>query len=278
MNNPLVRIPRLVPVAEKINQLRRTVEGDLRSFDIIRWNGTPYGLHPNQCMDISEVNDLCPRDGWPTVLCIHGGGWIEGDKSQFVALLPQFAKRKIMAASMNYRLAPEVTWKEQVEDVLKALDFLKSQQVDHKRIALWATSAGAHLALLAAAQRPEQIRCVVTIGAATDPSTLDTDLTREAFPNPHDPLCNPHKQCMNLPPTLMLHGELDPVIPLSQHKRFDDEHQSVTSWVLNDGDHHLRWPIVQGWRMRQKALQWLVTTMDLPTVGSKWKRRRKKKS
>ena len=59
-----------------------------------------------------------------------------------------------MAASMNYRLAPEVTWKEQVEDVLLALDFIRAQQqVDTQRIALWATSAGAHLALLVAALR-----------------------------------------------------------------------------------------------------------------------------
>jgi len=275
MHNPLVKIPRLVPVAEKVNQIRRHVEGELRSFDIIRWDGTPYGLHPLQCMDISEVNDLCPRDGWPTVLCIHGGGWVEGDKSQYVALLPQFARRKIMAASMNYRLAPSVTWKEQVEDVVMALDFLLSQQVDKRRIALWATSAGAHLALLVAALRPEQIRCVVTIGAATHPVDLDVDFTREAFPNIDDPLSSPHLQCQTLPKTLMLHGELDPIIPLTQHTQFCQSRSTVESWVLKDGDHHLRWPIIQGWRMRQRALDWLVREMDIPKVGSKWRRRKK---
>ena len=276
MNNPLVKIPSLVPVAEKVNQIRRAVEGELRSFDIIRWNGTPYGLHPLQCMDISEVNDLCPRDGWPTVLCIHGGGWIEGDKSQYVAILPQFAKNKIMAASMNYRLAPDVTWKEQLEDVLMALDFVLSQQVDTKRIALWATSAGAHLALLAAAQRPEQIRCVVTIGAATHPPDLEPDLTREAFLDTADPLCSPHLQCDTIPKTLMLHGELDPVISLAQHTQFCKERTMVTSWILKNGDHHLRWPIAQGWNMRRKALKWLIKEMDIPLVGSKWHRRKKK--
>jgi len=275
MNNPLVKIPRLVPVAEKVNQIRRAVEGELRSFDIIRWDGTPYGVHPLQCMDISEVNDLCPRDGWPTVLCIHGGGWVEGDKSQYVALLPQFAKSKIMAASMNYRLAPDVTWQEQLEDVLLALDFLLAQQVDTKRIALWATSAGAHLALLAAAERPEQIRCVVTIGAATHPPDLNNDLTREAFPDTSNPLCSPHIQCDNLPTTLMLHGEYDPVISLTQHTQFCNSRPTVTSWVLKDGDHHLRWPIAQGWNMRRKALKWLIKEMDIPPVGSKWRRRKK---
>ncbi len=276
MHNPLVKIPRLVPVAEKINQLRRQVESDIRGFDIIRWDGTPYGKHPLQCMDIAEVNDLCPRDGWPAVLCIHGGGWIEGDKSQFIALLPQFAKKKIMAASVNYRLAPSVTWQEQVDDIVQAIDFILSQQVDTQRIALWATSAGAHLALLAAAKRPHQIRCVVTIGAITDPASLDTDMTREAFANPQDPLGSPLLQCAQLPKTLMLHGTLDPVVPIAQHTRFVAKHPQVTSWVLEGGDHHLRWPVAQGWNLRRKALQWLVQEMDIPSVGSKWRRRKKK--
>ena len=40
MNNPLVKIPRLIPVAEKVNQIRSQVAAELRSFDIIRWDGT----------------------------------------------------------------------------------------------------------------------------------------------------------------------------------------------------------------------------------------------
>ena len=99
---------------------------------------------------------------------------------------------------------------------------------------------------------------------------------REAFPEIEDPLCSPHLQCVDLPKTLMLHGELDPVIPLSQHIQFCKNRSEVESWVLQDGGHHLRWPIVSGWRMRQKALNWLVNEMDIPEVGSKWRRRKKK--
>ena len=274
MDNPLIKVPRLLPVVEKVNQLRRQVEGELRSFDIIRWNGTPYGEHPLQTMDIHEVNDLCPRDGWPTILCIHGGGWIEGDKSQFIALLPRFARKKIMAASVNYRLAPEVSWADQVQDILQAIDFILSQQVDKKRIALWATSAGAHLALLAANERPKQIACIVTIGAATNPSELPQDLTNEAFPDIHSPKCSPLLNCTNLPKLLMLHGEQDPVIPLTHHKQFIAQHSDIESWILPNGDHHLRWPIISGRRMRNKAIDWAVEQLDIPAVGSKWKRRK----
>ena len=66
MDNPIVKIPRLLPVVDKINQLRRNAEGELRGFDIIRWTGTPYGTDPFQCLDIHEVNDYVPEmDGPP---------------------------------------------------------------------------------------------------------------------------------------------------------------------------------------------------------------------
>ncbi len=274
MDNPIIKVPRLLPIAEKVNQLRRQVESELRSFDIIRWNGTPYGEHTHQCMDIHEVNDLCPRDGWPTVMCIHGGGWVEGDKSQFIALLPRFARKKIMAASVNYRLAPEVTWKEQVSDLNLALDCILSQQVDKQRIALWATSAGAHLALLLASQRPQQISCIVTVGAATHPIELPRDLTSEAFPDLTNTTCSPFLTCETLPKLLMLHGEKDTAIPLSQHEQFIERHQETESWILPNGDHHLRWPIISGRRMRNKAIEWVVSQLDIPSVGSKWRRRK----
>ena len=272
--NPLVKIPKLLPASRKILQLRRNTVGAMRSFDTIHWQGTPYGTEPQQCLDITEVNDLCPRDGWPSILMIHGGGWIEGDKMQFRSITPIFAKKKIMAVSMNYRLAPQATWQEQIDDVLKALAFLRSQQVDLQRIALWGTSAGAHLALMAATQVPEQIRCVVTIGAPTDLSNLPADETREVFTTSDLNLASPLHQINRLPPTLMLHGEKDPVIPVAQSRDFAQKHGNVEYWELSNGDHHLRWPLLQGWQMKERAIEWVVEQMDLPKVGSKWKRNR----
>ena len=131
-----------------------------------------------------------------------------------------------MAVGVNYRLAPQVTWKEQVDDVLAALDFVRAQQVDLNRIALWGTSAGAHLALLAAAQRPEQIRCVLTIGAATHPPNLSRDLTQEAFPRLDEPDASPLLACTKLS-TMLIHGEQDPIIPIEKHHKFVSKHTNV---------------------------------------------------
>jgi len=277
--NPLVHVPSVWPLVNRANQLRRNIVGNLRSFDIINWDGTPYGSHPRQCLDLQELNDLCPRDGWPTVLLVHGGGWVEGDKSHFSALAPLFARRKIMAVAMNYRLGPEYQWPAQLEDILAAIDFLRAQQVDLSRLALWGCSAGAHMALLAAMERPKQIRCVVTIGAPTDIHNLALDSCEEVFSTEQrisaSPIRYPEKE---LPPTLMLHGESDRTVPVSHSINFAAQRSTTETLIVEDGDHGLRWPLYTSYQAKRKAIEWLVTQMDMPPVGSKWKRRKKKKS
>lgn len=276
--NPIVHVPQAWPLVHQVNQLRRNVVGNLRSFDIINWKGTPYGEHPEQCLDLQELNDLCPRDGWPTILLIHGGGWVEGDKNHFNALAPLFARRRIMAVSMNYRLGPRFQWPAPLQDVLSAIDFLRSQQVDLSRLALWGVSAGAHLALMAALQRPEQIRCVVTIGAITDVSSLTLDSRDDVFrPEQFQDASPQQYTTQQLPPTLMLHGEKDRTVPVQQTLDFANQRPSTETLIVPEGDHGLRWPILSSLRAKRSAMDWVVQQMDMPPVGSKWKRRKKKK-
>jgi acetyl esterase/lipase len=277
--NPLVHIPRAWPMLNRANALRRRVVGQLRSFDVIQWDGTPYGKHRSQAMHIQELNDLCPRDGWPAILMIHGGGWVQGSREDFAHIAPLFAKRGVMACAMDYRLAPDDPWPAQLEDVLLALDFLRSQQVDPKRIALWGHSAGGQLALLAGMERPSQIRCVVATAAPTDLSRCPEDLWREAFTREQLESVSPmHQSGADLPTTLLVHGQLDRRVPIEQARAFAGERsEEVSLMELRDGDHGLRWPPVSAWRTRRKAIDWTIEQLDMPSRGSKWKRRKKGK-
>ncbi|MEC7984391.1 MAG: alpha/beta hydrolase [Myxococcota bacterium] len=260
-----------------LNQLRRNIVSKARSFDIMRWPGTPYGSHPLQTMQIDELNDLCPRDGWPTVLMIHGGGWVEGSCQDYTHLAPLFARRGIMACAMNYRLAPENRWPAQKEDVFAALDFLRSQQVDLQRLALWGDSAGAHMALHAALDYPHPIAAVVAIGTPFDLTHLPTSLWGEAFLESQLQAASPvYREGSKLPPTLLLHGEKDRIVPVEQSRIFAQRFPQSTLWELEDGDHGLRWPLHRAWRLKRKAVRWLEQTLDLPKRGSKWKRRKNK--
>ena len=113
--NPLTHVPKAWPTIHKLNHIRRKIVSQARSFDIINWENTHYGSDRHQQMDIHELNDLCPRDGWPTVVLIHGGGWEQGDKKDVEHLAPLFARYGIMACSINYRLAPDNKWPCQLE-------------------------------------------------------------------------------------------------------------------------------------------------------------------
>jgi acetyl esterase/lipase len=281
---PLLSLPKSLtrlsnfPLLQQGMQLRRNVLATARSIDLINWDGTPYGTHPRQVLNIQEVNDLCPRDGWPTVLMIHGGGWIEGDKEQYKTLMPLFSRKRIMPVSMNYRLAPENRWPAQLEDIHAAIDFLKKQQIDLQRLALWGFSAGGQLALMAALER-DDICAVVTIGAPTDISTMNREDWQDCFSEEDLKASSPlFQDKKSLPPTMMLHGALDQVVPVSNCKRFAEKHPSVKSVIIENGNHGIHWPPLKAQRAKKEAFNWLVDAMDLPHVGSKWKRKKKKKS
>jgi acetyl esterase/lipase len=95
----------------------------------------------------------------PAVVVIHGGGWIEGDKSSFSlpdgehpANIIRFAKLGFAAATINYRLAGEAPFPAALDDCRAAIRWLRAHadeyHVDRERIAAYGNSAGGHLALL----------------------------------------------------------------------------------------------------------------------------------
>ena len=249
----------------------------LRSFDIMEWGDTPYGESPEQVMTIFELNDLAPRDGWPTVLMIHGGGWISGSPLSMSHIAPLFARHGIMACTMQYRLAPQHSWPAQAQDVHLALDFLRSQQVDLSRVALWGFSAGAHLALHAAQTYPHPIAAVVAIAPPVDLHALPFDVVAPCFREDQLREANIFDKRNQLPSTLIVHGTSDSVFPYVHSRRFSQLEENVTYWEIEGGSHGLHWPLIRGRRAKRKAITWLVDKLDLPSRGSKWKRRKKNK-
>jgi len=95
----------------------------------------------------------------PAIIVIHGGGWIEGDKSSFTSLkywapgnIIDFAKLGFVAATINYRLSGEAPFPAALEDSKCAVRWLrahaKDYQIDPKHIGAYGNSAGGHMALL----------------------------------------------------------------------------------------------------------------------------------
>ena len=95
----------------------------------------------------------------PALVIIHGGGWIEGDKSSFTSLeywapgnIIDFARLGFVAATINYRMSREAPFPAALEDCKCAVRWLRAHaedyHVDVTRIGAYGNSAGGHLALL----------------------------------------------------------------------------------------------------------------------------------
>jgi acetyl esterase/lipase len=133
---------------------------------------------PRSPVAVTIVNDIAYREGssksWrldlahpkdvagkprPGVVVIHGGGWVEGDKSSFASKkhgvpgnIEELAEAGFVAAAINYRLSGEAPFPAALEDCKCALRWLrahaKDYDLDPDHIGAYGNSAGGHLALL----------------------------------------------------------------------------------------------------------------------------------
>jgi acetyl esterase/lipase len=90
----------------------------------------------------------------PLIVFLHGGGWSQGTRTTGPDFKRFFAQDGIAIAAIDYRLTPAVTFPKNAEDVKTAVRWLRanaaSYNLDPRRVGLWGTSAGGHLATIAA--------------------------------------------------------------------------------------------------------------------------------
>jgi acetyl esterase/lipase len=184
----------------------------------------------------------------PAVVIVHGGGWARGDKADQREKLTAKAltERGYAAISINYALftyrdgpwkGPQTydAWPRNVNDVVSVLSWITRKGTDHRidpeRVALLGYSAGAHLALLAAYGKDQDIirgriqlkdipsiRAVVAVYGTHDLAQFGANIfERGAQPDEKrsivaSPITYLHAK---QPPTLVIHGDADTTIPVS---------------------------------------------------------------
>jgi acetyl esterase/lipase len=96
--------------------------------------------------------------GLPVIVFLHGGGWSGGTRTTGPDFKRFFAQDGFAMVSIEYRLAPAITFPANVEDVKTAVRWIRANaqrlNLDPARIGLWGTSAGGHLAAVAALSPP----------------------------------------------------------------------------------------------------------------------------
>ena len=160
-----------------------------------------YGLHERQVLDFYKAPADKPT---PLLFFIHGGGWLNGDKSGFNNAAPYLAAG-ISVVSINYRFIPQAEADRLVppvhgplHDAARALQFVRSKaaewNIDKARIGASGGSAGACSSLWLAfhpdladpkssdpvARESTRLWCAAVVRAQT---TLDPAQMKEWTPN-----------------------------------------------------------------------------------------------
>jgi acetyl esterase/lipase len=181
----------------------------------------------------------------PLLVFIHGGGWKGGKRQDYKVYLVAFAKQGYITATVSYRLLKDGTYPDCVEDISDAVNwFYKNGETygyDPDRIALIGGSAGGHLALLAAygwqnhrnsmdsSKIPEndhKVKAVIDLYGPVDLTTLyarNHPLVTNFIGHSYTEIPGLYREASpiqylskNVPPTLILHGTSDNLVPISQ--------------------------------------------------------------
>jgi acetyl esterase/lipase len=197
-----------------------------------------HRAHPTEC---------------PTLLQIHGGGWVIGSKNeQGIPLMLHLAARGWVCVSVDYRLSPHATFPDHLIDLKRAVQWIREHGPEYGAnpdfLVATGGSAGGHLAALVAltANEPEyqpgfesvdtSVRgCVAFYGVYdfTDrhhlwhhgamAKLLEQRVMKAARSEASaayekaSPLSRVHAEA---PPFFVIHGDLDTLVPVEEARRF----------------------------------------------------------
>lgn len=206
-----------------------------------------------------------PRRGpqrCPTLLQIHGGGWMMGSKNeQAIPLMLHLAERGWVCVTANYRLSPHATFPDHLIDCKRAIRWIHEHGPEYGAdpgfVVVTGGSAGGHLAALMAltANEPEYqpgfesldttvAACVAFYGVYdfTDRHSywhhngLSRLLEQQIMKAAHheapeaytkaSPMSRVHPEA---PPFFVIHGDLDTLVPVEEARHFAGMLRQATS-------------------------------------------------
>ncbi|MCA9173027.1 MAG: alpha/beta hydrolase fold domain-containing protein [Planctomycetales bacterium] len=209
--------------------------------------------HASQKLDVY----LAGEKKLPAMVYIHGGGWRAGSKDRIPAWLAAgVSQGQFHVISVEYRFTDVATHPAQVNDCIRAIQFVRQQadkwHVDPARIGVTGGSAGGHLSLWVALhddaakadasdpveRQSSRVRCAVSFAGPTDWSLLATldhrhpayrQLIGYAPGTPADQLDEAKKQDVSPisfaskddPPIMQVHGDKDDIVPIQHAQRMD---------------------------------------------------------
>ena len=203
------------------------------------------------------------------IIFVHGGAWKGGNREIYHYYCVKLAEKGYVVATVSYRLSDVAPFPAAVQDVKCAVRWMRANaerlHVDPNRIAMAGGSAGGHLSMMAGyvTDNPElegtgghdeessRIQAVVNFYGPTDLTTefaRDNDvvvkfLGGESYADKPElyQLASPNSHVSaDDPPTLILHGSIDTVVPISQAELLVDKLKAAG--VPHEYDRVEGWP------------------------------------
>jgi len=197
----------------------------------------------------------------PLVVFIHGGAWLQGDKSEAKDIALVLAQNGFAVASLNYRLSGQAQYPAQLQDCQRAIAFLRSKASEYgyspDHIGVWGVSAGGHLAALLGTlsgdhnetgltdlEKASQVQAVCDWCGLTNLDTVQSQAgsrTRIDYDSADGPvakllggLVSDKKELAteaspvnyvskNDPPFLIVHGDIDDLVPFAQSEELAEK-------------------------------------------------------
>lgn len=114
--------------------------------------GLTYARYGDRKLQLDLYRPKGQSQPLPAIVCIHGGGWVKGDRSNMTNLAQALAARGFVAVTISYRLSGEAKFPAAIQDCKAAVRWLRANAtkygVNPQAIGVTGLSAGGHLAAL----------------------------------------------------------------------------------------------------------------------------------
>ena len=148
--------------------------------------GIEYSNPDNQHLQLNLARPKKGTGPFPTIICIHGGGFRAGKREGYDGLCARLAQQGYVAMTVSYRLAPKYPYPAAIHDVKAAVRWARANAakygIDPDRIGVTGSSAGGHLAQFLAvtsdvkefegdgghADKSSKVTCVVNVYGPSD--------------------------------------------------------------------------------------------------------------
>ena len=226
--------------------------------DVTRVVDVPYGEHGRRnTLDVYHRVDK--PTGCPTLVQVHGGAWVIGDKrEQGRPLMLHLAARGWVCFAPNYRLSPRATWPDHLVDVKRAIAWVREHGheygADPGFLVVTGGSAGGQIAALCGltADDPQwqpgfedadtSVQAVApyygvydlqnetgTTAARVRASRLLARLVMKTKDPAVYASASPVAQVRDAPPFLVVHGANDTLVPVEEARLLVQRLREVSS-------------------------------------------------